>query len=75
MGEPSGKLHGKAAVKDYWSKGLARVPNLKFELLGTFLGASTLVIHYIRQDGIAAAEWFEFNANAKVFWSAAQYGI
>jgi ketosteroid isomerase-like protein len=74
VGEPSGKLKGNAAVRDYWSKALARVPNLKFELQAVYMGASTLIVHYRRQDGGTALEWFEFNANGKVCKSAAQYG-
>ena len=31
MQEPSGVLRGKAAVRDYWAKGLAVVPPIKFE--------------------------------------------
>ena len=36
MGEPSGKLKGKAAVGAYWAKALKALPGLRFELLAAF---------------------------------------
>ena len=33
MGEPGGKLRGKASIRPYWEKGLAAQPPLRFELL------------------------------------------
>ena len=43
MGEPSGKLRGKAAVGGYWAKALQILPDLYFELvtaLTAFLASS-----------------------------------
>jgi len=37
-GQPSGVLRGKKDVGAYWAKALALVPDLRFELLGLFLG-------------------------------------
>jgi len=74
VGEPSGTLTGKQAVGAYWAKGLARLPDLHFELSSVLWGVRTLVIHYRRHDGRMAAEWFEFGEpSGKVTRSAAQY--
>ncbi len=73
MGESSGRLKGKAAVTKYWAKGLARLPDLHFELLETLTGIDSIVIHYRRHDGRIAAEYFEFGPEGKVAKSSAHY--
>ena len=72
MGEPSGTLKGKAAIRDYWSRALARLPDLRFELLEVYAGAASVVIHYNGPRG-ASAEVFWFNAAGKVCRAAAHY--
>jgi ketosteroid isomerase-like protein len=73
--EPSGRLRGKAAIRDYWAKALARNPRLRFELENVYWGVRTLVIQYRRHDGRVASEWFEFGDRGKVLRSSAQYGV
>jgi ketosteroid isomerase-like protein len=46
VGDPSGTLHGKAAVGAYWSKALERVPDLRFELLDVLAGVDSLALYY-----------------------------
>jgi hypothetical protein len=70
--EPSGTLRGKTAVRDYWTKALARLPDLRFELLDVLIGAGSVVIHYRGPRG-ASAEAFWFNVENKVFRAAAHY--
>src|SRR5262245_20509 len=72
MGEPSGTLKGKSAVRDYWSRALARIPDLHFELIDAYAGAGSVVIHYNGPRG-ASAEVFWFNAAGKVYRAAAHY--
>ena len=72
--ERSGRLHGKDALRAYWTKALARLPALKFKLIDTCLGVSSIVINYQREDGRYASEWFEFGHDGKVLKSAAHYG-
>jgi ketosteroid isomerase-like protein len=72
MGEPSGTLQGKAAVRDYWAKALARNPDLRFELLEVYCGATSVVIRYRGHRG-ASAEVFWFNEAGKVYRAAAHY--
>jgi hypothetical protein len=72
MGEPSGMLKGKVAVREYWSRALARIPDLHFDLLEVFVGASSIVIHYRGPRG-SSAEAFWFNDAGKVHRAAAHY--
>src|SRR5262245_58172109 len=53
--EPSGRLKGKALVGAYWTKALARVPDLHFELLVALAGVNSVTVHYrSRHRGLAA---------------------
>jgi hypothetical protein len=46
-----GVMRGKAALRDFWSRGLAAVPDLHFEIVGVYTGAGTVVINYRNQRG------------------------
>ena len=71
--QPSGVLRGKRAVRAYWAKALARIPNLQFRLESVLWGINSLVINYHRHDGRIASEWFEFGSDGKVVKSSAHY--
>lgn len=43
---PTGILRGKAAIRPYWSAGLASSPPIHFELLDVYTGVATVVIRY-----------------------------
>jgi hypothetical protein len=46
-----GVIRGKAALREYWCEGLRRIPDLRFEVVGVYLGVATLVINYRNQAG------------------------
>jgi len=72
LGEPAGKLKGKAAVGEYWRRALERTPTLHFELLETLVGVDSLVLYYRGARGLAA-EVFFFNAAGLVTKASAHY--
>lgn len=72
-GEPSGRLQGKASVREYWRKALARRADLHFELVSVLVGVASVVIVYGRHDGRMGAEQFEFTPGGKVARSSAHY--
>jgi ketosteroid isomerase-like protein len=74
VGEPSGVLKGKAAVGAYWSKALAKLPDLSFELIEVLTGANSVAIHYYGRGRRRACEVFFFDAAGKVSKAAAHYG-
>jgi len=49
--DSGGVLRGKAAIRDYWATALRGLPDLHFEVLGTYAGVDTLVINYRNQRG------------------------
>jgi hypothetical protein len=74
MGEQSGTLKGKEAIRPYWTKGLAMPPPLKFELEQVLVGAHSITIEY-RRAGTArrAAEVLFFDAERRVIRGVAHY--
>jgi ketosteroid isomerase-like protein len=51
LSDSDGVLRGKAALRDYWTAALAKIPDLRFELLGVYGGVDAVVIHYRNQKG------------------------
>ena len=72
MGEPSGLLRGKDAIRAYWSKALAQNPQLHFELVDVLAGASSVTVLYRGHRGLSA-EVFWFNDEGRVHRAAAHY--
>ena len=72
-GEPSGVLRGKEQIGAYWAKALTLIPTLRFELLGTFVGAESIALHYRNQAGRLAIETFTFGPGTRVLRAAAHY--
>ena len=62
LGDPSGTVAGKAAVRSYFERGLEAYPNLRFELLDVMWGVSSVVLYYVNQKGTKTAEFMEFDA-------------
>jgi len=72
MGEPSGKLKGKAAVGAYWAKALKLLPQLRFELVAVLAGADSVVMSYRGHRGLSA-EVLHFGKTGKVRAAFAHY--
>jgi hypothetical protein len=72
MGEPSGTLKGKAAVRAYWAKALTLIPDLRFELITTLIGVNSITLYYWGTRGLAA-EVFHFGPDRKVISAYAHY--
>jgi ketosteroid isomerase-like protein len=72
VGEASGTLRGKSAVRSYWAKALAATPNLRFELVSALAGVNSVTVYYKGHRGLAA-EVFHFGASGKVSKAFAHY--
>lgn len=46
-----GVFRGKQAIRTYWADALTRNPDLRFEPVGTYVGARTLVLNYRNHKG------------------------
>lgn len=46
-----GVIRGKDALRAYWAEGLRCIPDLRFEVLGSYVGVDCLVINYRNHKG------------------------
>ena len=69
-----GVVQGKEALRAYWQEGPRRVPDLHFEVLGTYVGVHTLVINYRNQKGVLVNEVLEFEGNLVIRGHGAYVG-
>lgn len=72
VGEPSGKLRGKAAVRAYWAEALQKLPNLHFELVTALAGVDSVTVYYKGHRGLCA-EVLHFSPGGKVRAAFAHY--
>src|SRR3954452_14026349 len=64
--ESAGVLRGKAALRAYWTDALARVPDLRFEVVGVYVGVDHLVITYRNHLGGLVCEVLRFDGEQVV---------
>jgi hypothetical protein len=57
----AGVVRGKAALREYWCTALKAIPDLHFDIVGVYRGASVLVINYRNQGGTLVNEVLEFD--------------
>ncbi|MBW0015093.1 nuclear transport factor 2 family protein [Mycobacterium sp.] len=58
--ETAGVVRGKAALRNYWTTALQRIPNLRFVVEAVYEGIDTVVIAYRNQDGGLVSEVLRF---------------
>ena len=73
LGDPRGEVHGRAAVREYFRKGLDAYPKLRFELLDVMWGVHSVVLCYVNQKGTKTAEFMELDATGAVTRVVANY--
>jgi hypothetical protein len=56
-----GVVRGKTALREYWTEGLLRLPDLHFEVIAMYVGVATLVINFRNQQGDVANEVLVFD--------------
>ena len=61
--ESGGVIQGKEALRDYWREGLRRIPDLRFEIEGVYVGIEALVINYRNQNDRLVCEVLFFDGS------------
>ena len=74
LGDPSGEVRGKLALRAYFQRGLEVYPNLRFEIFDVMWGVRSVVACYYNQRGTKSAELMELDGNGKVTRVIANYG-
>jgi ketosteroid isomerase-like protein len=73
LGESSGTLRGRAALREYSGRALAAYPDLHFEPLQVFAGVRSLVAQYRSVRGLIAAETMLLDEDGRVCRVLAHY--
>ena len=60
MGEPTGEVRGKEALRAYWGKGLQHLPDLHFTVEDVRASVDTVVINYRNERQQPVAEVLTF---------------
>ena len=61
--ETDGVVHGKPALRHYWTVALTQVPDLRFTVEGVYRGIDTVVIAYRNQNGGLVNEVLKFDGD------------
>ena len=62
-----GTVRGKSALREYFLRGLAAFPDLRFNLIETLWGTETIVVYYINNvRGSRTAEVMLLNSAGKI---------
>ena len=64
--DSEGIVRGKTALREYWGEGLRRIPDLRFEVLGFYLGVDIIVINYRNQTGRLVNEILSIGADGLI---------
>jgi hypothetical protein len=75
IGDASGTVSGKEALRRYFAIGLELFPNLQFKLIDVMQGLSSVVLYYENQRGTRTGEFMEFDSQVKVARVVANYSI
>src|SRR6185295_14125211 len=73
LGDPTGKVAGKAALRSYFERALAVYPNLRFDLVDVMWGLQSVVLYYTNQRGSKTGEYMEIGPSGKVSRVVANY--
>ena len=74
LGDQSGTVTGREALRSYFQRGLEAFPNLAFELVDVMWGLSSVVLYYVNQKGTKSGEFMEFDGSGKIIRVVANYG-
>ena len=74
LGDASGSVRGKAALRAYFARGLAAYPELRFDLVNVLWGVGSIVLYYANQRGTMTAEVMELDEHGHVTRVLANYG-
>jgi uncharacterized protein (TIGR02246 family) len=71
--DASGTVRGKDALRAYWGKALALLPNLHFSLIELFVSPDSVVVFYENERGKRICEYLRVNADGKIVQGSANH--
>ena len=74
VGRADGRVVGKDKLREYFSTGLGRIPNLHLELIEVLIGVGAMTVVYRRENGALVTDCSELNDEGKIVRMTACYG-
>jgi uncharacterized protein (TIGR02246 family) len=71
--EAGGTLRGKDRLRAYWGKALAMLPNLRFDLIDTYVSPDSVVVFYQNERGAQICEYLRLDAEGKIRQGSANH--
>ena len=71
--EASGTLRGKDRLRAYWGKALGMLPNLRFDLIDTYVSPDSVVVFYQNERGAQICEYLRLDAKGKIRQGSANH--
>ena len=69
----SGTVHGKDSLRAYWGKALTLLPNLRFDLIDTYVSPDSVVVFYRNERGAQICEYLRLDATGKIRQGSANH--
>jgi ketosteroid isomerase-like protein len=66
LGIPDGRIEGREALREHFARGLARLPDLRFDLERIYVGVRSIAIIYRWADGTPVAELHEYDDDSLI---------
>ena len=70
---PSGTLRGKDRLRAYWGKALTMLPNLRFDLIDTYVSPDSVVVFYQNERGAQICEYLRLDAKGRIRQGSANH--
>ena len=71
--EAGGTLRGKDRLRAYWGTALAMLPNLRFDLIDTYVSPDSVVVLYQNERGAQICEYLRLDAEGKIRQGSANH--
>ena len=71
--EASGTLRGKDRLRAYWGKALTLLPNLRFDLIDTYVSPDSVVVFYRNERGAQICEYLRLDVAGKIRQGSANH--
>ncbi|MGH2834252.1 MAG: nuclear transport factor 2 family protein [Solirubrobacteraceae bacterium] len=66
LGIPDGRVQGAQALREHFVRGLARLPDLRFDLDQIYVGVRSIAITYRWRDGTPVCELHEYDGRERI---------
>ncbi len=66
LGIPDGRVEGLDRLREHFERGLARLPDLRFELEEVYTGVHAVAMTYRWHDGTPVCELHEYDAEERI---------